>query len=81
MTIYSFTYHHRNGCGSRTAWYSTAKEAKEARRLFQRRKCGENGSFICDNSGVVQHTVANRSDLIGLLSGLTNGYEIDGLLS
>jgi hypothetical protein len=30
---------------------------------------------------VVQHTVSNKSDLIGLLSGLTNGYEIDGLLS
>jgi hypothetical protein len=78
MIVYSFTYHHRNGSGSRIAWYASEKEARIARRVFKKEQCDmAGGSFICDNSGVVRHTINQKHQLIGLLSSLTNGYEID----
>jgi hypothetical protein len=77
MIVYSFTYHHRNGSGSRTAWYASEKEARITRRVFMKEQCGDDGLFICDNAGVERHTVNQKHQLIGLLSSLTNGYEID----
>jgi hypothetical protein len=78
MIVYSFTYHHKNGSGSRTAWYVSEKEAMAARRVFIEKKTGAAGSFVC--LGIQRHTVNQKHQLISLLSDLTNGYEIDKLL-
>lgn len=58
------------------SWYPTEKEARDSLRAFRRKACGPNGDFRCDDC-FTKETITHKGDLLGLLNGITNGYEVD----